>query len=106
MYPKAQSTVSGIASPSRRTLFRNIHVARFSFFLSQAGSLSKLGGPLKTWKKRWFVLRDGRLHYYKHERDVLRRKVKGEVVLDEAARLQKTNEGKEKVSRAPPIVLL
>lgn len=59
----------------------------------QCGYLSKLGGPLKTWKKRWFVLREGRLHYYKSEVDVLRRKVKGEVVLDEAARVQRTNEG-------------
>ncbi|XP_022667978.1 pleckstrin homology domain-containing family H member 1-like isoform X4 [Varroa destructor] len=59
----------------------------------KCGYLSKLGGPLKTWRKRWFVLREGRLHYYKSEGDVLRRKVKGEVVLDEAARVQRTNEG-------------
>ncbi|OQR78798.1 hypothetical protein BIW11_00249 [Tropilaelaps mercedesae] len=59
----------------------------------KCGYLSKLGGPLKTWKKRWFVLREGRLHYYKSEGDVLRRKVKGEVLLDEAARVQRTNEG-------------
>lgn len=29
------------------------------------GYLTKLGGRIKNWKKRWFVLEDGKLYYYK-----------------------------------------
>jgi len=29
------------------------------------GYLTKEGGGFKSWKKRWFVLKDGELHYYK-----------------------------------------
>lgn len=31
------------------------------------GYLTKLGGRVKNWKKRWFVLSDGKLYYYKTE---------------------------------------
>ncbi|KAJ7357396.1 Pleckstrin y domain-containing H member 2 [Desmophyllum pertusum] len=31
------------------------------------GYLTKLGGRVKNWKKRWFVLGDGKLYYYKTE---------------------------------------
>ena len=31
------------------------------------GYLTKLGGRVKNWKRRWFVLRDGKLYYYKTE---------------------------------------
>ena len=34
---------------------------------NKAGYLSKLGGKVKTWKKRWFVLRNGELFYYKSQ---------------------------------------
>lgn len=35
--------------------------------LEKAGYLNKLGGKLKTWRKRWFVLRDGALKYWKSQ---------------------------------------
>ena len=34
---------------------------------NKSGYLSKLGGKVKTWKKRWFVLRSGELFYYKSQ---------------------------------------
>lgn len=35
--------------------------------LEKAGHLTKLGGKLKTWRKRWFVLRGGALKYWKSQ---------------------------------------
>lgn len=35
--------------------------------LEKAGHLAKLGGKLKTWRKRWFVLRNGVLTYWKSQ---------------------------------------
>jgi len=32
------------------------------------GWLKKQGGMIKTWKRRWFVLRDKRLYYYENEK--------------------------------------
>ncbi len=33
----------------------------------KAGYLTKQGGPLQTWKRRWFILRGNTLCYYKDE---------------------------------------
>ena len=33
--------------------------------MEKSGYLIKLGGRVKNWKKRWFVLMDGKLRYYK-----------------------------------------
>lgn len=33
--------------------------------LEKSGYLTKLGGKLKTWRKRWFVLKNGTLTYWK-----------------------------------------
>lgn len=33
--------------------------------LERSGYLTKLSGKLKTWRKRWFVLKDGELMYWK-----------------------------------------
>ena len=33
--------------------------------LSKAGYLTKLGSKVKNWRRRWFVLRDAELLYYK-----------------------------------------
>lgn len=35
--------------------------------LEKAGYLTKLGGKLKTWRKRYFVLRNGTLTYWKSQ---------------------------------------
>jgi hypothetical protein len=35
--------------------------------LEKFGYLSKLGGKVKMWKRRWFVLRNGELFYYKSQ---------------------------------------
>lgn len=35
--------------------------------LEKTGYLTKLGGKLKTWKKRYFVLKDGTLTYWKSQ---------------------------------------
>jgi len=35
--------------------------------LEKSGYLTKLGGKLKTWRKRWFVLKNGTLSYWKSQ---------------------------------------
>ncbi|KAK6621022.1 hypothetical protein RUM43_011325 [Polyplax serrata] len=56
--------------------------------LEKAGYLTKLGGKLKTWRKRWFVLRNGVLTYWKSQNDVNQnKKPAGEIVVDESCRI-------------------
>ncbi|KAM6171024.1 pleckstrin homology domain-containing family H member 1 [Erethizon dorsatum] len=38
--------------------------------LEKSGYLLKMGSRVKTWKRRWFVLRQGRIMYYKSPNDV------------------------------------
>lgn len=54
--------------------------------LEKTGQLAKLGGKLKTWRKRWFVLRNGVLTYWKSQNDI-NRKPQGQIILDEVCRL-------------------
>ncbi|XP_066150392.1 uncharacterized protein CG43867 isoform X4 [Euwallacea fornicatus] len=54
--------------------------------LEKCGSLAKLGGKLKTWRKKWFVLKNGVLTYYKSQSDI-NRKPQGQIVLDEVCRI-------------------
>lgn len=56
--------------------------------LEKMGTLSKLGGKLKTWQKRYFVLKNGSLTYYKSQSDVSR-KPQGQFVIDEDCRISK-----------------
>ena len=35
--------------------------------LEKSGYLTKLSGKLKTWRKRWFVLKNGTLSYWKSQ---------------------------------------
>ncbi|XP_027721293.1 pleckstrin homology domain-containing family H member 2 isoform X2 [Vombatus ursinus] len=41
--------------------------------LEKSGYLLKMGGKVKTWKRRWFVLKGGELLYYKSPSDVIRK---------------------------------
>jgi pleckstrin homology domain-containing family H len=54
--------------------------------LEKTGHLVKLGGKLKTWRKRWFVLKNGTLTYWKSQHDVSK-KPQGEIALDDACRI-------------------
>ncbi|XP_055606387.1 uncharacterized protein CG43867-like isoform X10 [Uranotaenia lowii] len=56
--------------------------------LEKVGHLAKLGGKLKTWRKRWFVLKNGQLTYWKSQHDV-NRKPQGMIALDEACRINR-----------------
>lgn len=54
--------------------------------LEKTGHLVKLGGKLKTWRKRWFVLKNGTLTYWKSQHDV-NKKPQAEIPLDDACRI-------------------
>ncbi|XP_058805864.1 uncharacterized protein CG43867 isoform X3 [Phymastichus coffea] len=56
--------------------------------LEKAGHLAKLGGKLKTWRKRYFVLKNGTLCYWKSQNDV-NRKPQGQILLDEVCRINR-----------------
>uniref|UniRef100_A0A8C5LKQ7 Pleckstrin homology domain containing, family H (with MyTH4 domain) member 1 n=1 Tax=Jaculus jaculus TaxID=51337 RepID=A0A8C5LKQ7_JACJA len=47
----------------------------------KSGYLLKMGSRVKTWKRRWFVLRQGQILYYKNPSDVIR-KPQGQVDLN------------------------
>ncbi|XP_006873113.1 PREDICTED: pleckstrin homology domain-containing family H member 1 [Chrysochloris asiatica] len=49
--------------------------------LEKSGYLLKMGSRVKTWKRRWFVLRQGQIMYYKSPGDVIR-KPQGQVELN------------------------
>ncbi|XP_017775898.1 PREDICTED: uncharacterized protein CG43867 isoform X3 [Nicrophorus vespilloides] len=51
--------------------------------LEKSGSLAKLGGKLKTWRKRWFVLKHGVLTYYKSQNG----KPQGQILLDDICKI-------------------
>ncbi|XP_066982425.1 uncharacterized protein CG43867 isoform X7 [Macrobrachium rosenbergii] len=57
--------------------------------LEKNGYLIKLGGKLKTWKKRYFVLKDGTLTYWKSQSDI-HRKPAGQITLNEVCRVTRS----------------
>uniref|UniRef100_A0A4W3JA20 Pleckstrin homology domain containing, family H (with MyTH4 domain) member 1 n=1 Tax=Callorhinchus milii TaxID=7868 RepID=A0A4W3JA20_CALMI len=54
--------------------------------LEKSGYLLKMGGQVKTWKRRWFVLRNGEIMYYKSPSDVIR-KPQGQIELNSCCRI-------------------
>uniref|UniRef100_X2B6P0 PH domain-containing protein n=1 Tax=Capitella teleta TaxID=283909 RepID=X2B6P0_CAPTE len=50
----------------------------------------KLGGRVKNWRKRWFVLRNGELLYYRNAHDVTEKPV-GHIPLDTQTHINKMN---------------
>ncbi|XP_002735178.2 pleckstrin homology domain-containing family H member 2-like [Saccoglossus kowalevskii] len=57
--------------------------------LEKSGYLTKLGGKVKSWKKRWFVLHNGQLVYYKSKNDVSNKPL-GQVPLDGKCKVMKS----------------
>ncbi|KAI8432054.1 hypothetical protein MSG28_004573 [Choristoneura fumiferana] len=80
------------ASPSLASLCRAPPAdTRRHDALEKSGHLAKLGGKLKTWRKRWFVLKNGTLSYWKSQSEVAR-KPQGQIGLGEACKISR-NEG-------------
>uniref|UniRef100_A0A8D0HB55 Pleckstrin homology, MyTH4 and FERM domain containing H1 n=1 Tax=Sphenodon punctatus TaxID=8508 RepID=A0A8D0HB55_SPHPU len=54
--------------------------------LEKSGYLLKMGSQVKTWKRRWFVLRNGQIMYYKSPSDVIC-KPQGQVELNSSCQI-------------------
>ncbi|XP_053883286.1 pleckstrin homology domain-containing family H member 1 isoform X3 [Malaclemys terrapin pileata] len=54
--------------------------------MEKSGYLLKMGSQVKTWKRRWFVLRNGQIMYYKSPSDVIR-KPQGQVELNSSCQI-------------------
>ncbi|KAH0622748.1 hypothetical protein JD844_025348, partial [Phrynosoma platyrhinos] len=67
--------------------------------LEKSGYLLKMGGKVKTWKRRWFVLKGGELLYYKSPSDVIR-KPQGQIELNASSRIMR-GDGKQTVQVLP-----
>ncbi|XP_053568260.1 pleckstrin homology domain-containing family H member 2 [Bombina bombina] len=63
--------------------------------LEKSGYLLKMGGKIKTWKRRWFVLKAGELLYYKSPSDVIR-KPQGQIELNSSSLIIK-GDGKQTI---------
>jgi hypothetical protein len=57
------------------------------------GFLTKQGGSIKTWKKRWFVLKDGSIFYFKTPKDL---SPKGTIDLEKNSKIGDTSLTKKK----------
>ena len=48
------------------------NVSNFEKTLEKSGYLTKLGGKIKSWRKRYFVLKNGTLSYWKSQVRIFR----------------------------------
>ncbi|XP_054160469.1 pleckstrin homology domain-containing family H member 2-like [Oppia nitens] len=58
----------------------------------KSGYLTKLGGRLKTWRRRWFVLKDNVLSYYRSQSDANKGKPRGQIHLEKSCRITTTRD--------------
>uniref|UniRef100_A0A673YSU9 Pleckstrin homology domain containing, family H (with MyTH4 domain) member 1 n=1 Tax=Salmo trutta TaxID=8032 RepID=A0A673YSU9_SALTR len=74
---------------------REVSVARIHYvlkvwvrleMLEKSGYLLKMGSQIKAWKRRWFILRNGEIFYYKSPSDVIR-KPQGQMELNSSCRI-------------------
>ncbi|XP_039594175.1 pleckstrin homology domain-containing family H member 2-like isoform X1 [Polypterus senegalus] len=63
--------------------------------LEKSGYLLKMGGRVKSWKRRWFVLKSGELLYYKSPSDVTK-KPQGQIELNALSSIVR-GEGKQTI---------
>ncbi|XP_065213244.1 uncharacterized protein CG43867 isoform X3 [Planococcus citri] len=82
------STIAATTSPSHQ---QKLNMPELCF--EKCGHLAKLGGKLKTWRKRWFHLSTaGKLRYWKTQGDI-NRKPRGEVFIDEMCKITRAEGG-------------
>uniref|UniRef100_G3T5M8 Pleckstrin homology, MyTH4 and FERM domain containing H1 n=1 Tax=Loxodonta africana TaxID=9785 RepID=G3T5M8_LOXAF len=78
--PDACSLDSDYSEPEHK-LQRTSSYSTDGESLEKSGYLLKMGSRVKTWKRRWFVLRQRQIMYYKSPNDVIR-KPQGQVELN------------------------
>ncbi|XP_075392008.1 pleckstrin homology domain-containing family H member 2 isoform X2 [Tenrec ecaudatus] len=73
--PDAYSTDSEYSQPEQKLLKTCLSASDTGKNepLEKSGYLLKMSGKVKTWKRRWFVLKGGELLYYKSPSDVIRK---------------------------------
>uniref|UniRef100_A0A8C9ZD27 Pleckstrin homology domain containing, family H (with MyTH4 domain) member 1 n=1 Tax=Sander lucioperca TaxID=283035 RepID=A0A8C9ZD27_SANLU len=59
----------------------NSMISQLQYEQSKSGYLLKMGSQVKAWKRRWFILRNGEILYYKSPSDVIR-KPQGQIELN------------------------
>uniref|UniRef100_A0A4W5L9E2 Pleckstrin homology domain containing, family H (with MyTH4 domain) member 1 n=1 Tax=Hucho hucho TaxID=62062 RepID=A0A4W5L9E2_9TELE len=87
--PDAYSLESDYSEPEhkvQRTSSYSCESLREPEMLEKSGYLLKMGSQVKAWKRRWFILRNGEIFYYKSPSDVIR-KPQGQVELNSSCRI-------------------
>ncbi|EDL02635.1 mCG5814, isoform CRA_b, partial [Mus musculus] len=88
--PDACSLDSDYSEPEHK-LQRTSSYSTDGEALEKSGYLLKMGSRVKTWKRRWFVLRQGQILYYKSPSDVIR-KPQGQVDLNSHCQIVREEE--------------
>uniref|UniRef100_A0A674ERF7 Pleckstrin homology domain containing, family H (with MyTH4 domain) member 1 n=1 Tax=Salmo trutta TaxID=8032 RepID=A0A674ERF7_SALTR len=87
--PDAYSLDSDYSEPEhkvQRTSSYSCESLREPEMLEKSGYLLKMGSQVKAWKRRWFILRNGEILYYKSPSDVIR-KPQGQMELNSSCRI-------------------
>uniref|UniRef100_A0A8B9RDV8 Pleckstrin homology domain containing, family H (with MyTH4 domain) member 1 n=1 Tax=Astyanax mexicanus TaxID=7994 RepID=A0A8B9RDV8_ASTMX len=83
--PDAYSLDSDYSEPEQKVQ-RTSSYSCESETLEKSGYLLKMGSQVKAWKRRWFILRNGEILYYKSPSDVIR-KPQGHIELNSSCRI-------------------
>uniref|UniRef100_A0A671L9K5 Pleckstrin homology domain-containing family H member 1-like n=1 Tax=Sinocyclocheilus anshuiensis TaxID=1608454 RepID=A0A671L9K5_9TELE len=83
--PDAYSLDSDCSEPEHKVQ-RTSSYSCESETLEKTGYLLKMGSQVKAWKRRWFILRNGEILYYKSPSDVIR-KPQGQMELNSSCHI-------------------
>uniref|UniRef100_A0A8C2E342 Pleckstrin homology domain containing, family H (with MyTH4 domain) member 1 n=1 Tax=Cyprinus carpio TaxID=7962 RepID=A0A8C2E342_CYPCA len=83
--PDAYSLDSDCSEPEHKVQ-RTSSYSCESESLEKTGYLLKMGSKVKAWKRRWFILRNGEILYYKSPSDVIR-KPQGQMELNSSCHI-------------------
>ncbi|XP_041122744.1 pleckstrin homology domain-containing family H member 1 [Polyodon spathula] len=86
--PDAYSIDSNYSEPEHKLLRTSTYSCESNTAepLEKSGYLLKMGSQVKAWKRRWFILRNGEIWYYKSPSDVIR-KPQGQIELSSSCRI-------------------
>ncbi|XP_041132638.1 pleckstrin homology domain-containing family H member 1-like isoform X2 [Polyodon spathula] len=86
--PDAYSFDSNYSEPEHKLLRTSTYSCESNTAepLEKSGYLLKMGSQVKAWKRRWFILRNGEILYYKSPSDVIR-KPQGQIELSSSCRI-------------------